>query len=141
MKEELKKLYQRVILVHSREPVRFEKQMDAPHHLKAYNPVCGDKFELFFSVEDGCLHNVSFHGYGCAISKASTSVLVKHLEGKPVAEAKQLCQQFLTLVQPEGEDGPLTDADFVAFTAARDFPGRLTCATLAWEELADWFEA
>ena len=140
MKEELKKLYQSVILVHSREPIRYEKQPDAPHQLKAYNPVCGDKYELFFAVEDGRMKNVSFHGYGCAISKTSTSVLVKHLEGKAVEEAQEIWQRFLSLIKTDGPEVESTEEDFQAFTAAREFPGRLTCATLAWEELDKWLD-
>ena len=74
-----------------------------------------------------------FHGYGCAISKASTSVLVKNLENQPVEEALELCRSFLKMTDPASEEPVEMAEEFAAFAAARDFPGRLKCATLSWE--------
>ncbi len=135
MNERLKQLYQSVILKHHKEPVHFEENEAAPYILEAYNPLCGDKYRLFFELEGGKVSRMSFHGYGCAISKASSSVLVKKVEGVPVEEALRLCHAFLEMLQT-GEEQPLSaDEELDAFTAARSFPGRMKCATLSWEEM------
>ena len=135
MNDRLKQLYQSVILKHSKEPVHFEKKEQATYILEAYNPLCGDKFQLFFEIEDGKISQLSFHGYGCAISKASASVLVKKLEGRPVEEGLALCREFLAMLQAEKENPEDVDEELAAFTAARAFPGRMKCATLSWEEM------
>ena len=87
MNERLKTLYKSVIIKHNSEPFSFEKKENATHVLKAYNPICGDRFELFFEVKNGVIEDLTFHGFGCAISKASTSVLVKNLVGKDFVKA------------------------------------------------------
>ena len=135
MNERLKKLYQSVILKHHKEPVHFEKNENATYVLEAYNPLCGDKYQLFFEVESGKVTAISFYGFGCAISKASASVLVKKLEGLPVEEALALCKGFLEMLQSEEEHPLAKDEELDAFTAARAFPARMKCATLSWEEM------
>ena len=135
MNDRLKQLYQSVILKHSKEPVHFEKKEQATYILEAYNPLCGDKFQLFFEIEDGKISQLSFHGYGCAISKASASVLVKKLEGRLVEEGLALCRQFLAMLQADKEGPEDVDEELAAFAAARSFPGRMKCATLSWEEM------
>ncbi|MCB9049359.1 MAG: SUF system NifU family Fe-S cluster assembly protein [Lewinellaceae bacterium] len=135
MNDRLKQLYQSVILKHHKEPVHFEKNETAAYVLEAYNPLCGDKFQLFFEVRDGVVADMSFYGYGCAISKASASVLVKKMEGQPVEEALALCRAFLAMLQAEQEQPETADEELAAFTAARAFPGRMKCATLSWEEM------
>ncbi|MEL6255310.1 MAG: Fe-S cluster assembly sulfur transfer protein SufU [Bacteroidota bacterium] len=139
MNPRLKELYKSVILKHSKEPVNYEKREDAGEHIDAYNSLCGDRFQLYFDLEEGKIKDVSFHGYGCAISKASTSVLVKFLEGKSLGEAQVMVKEYLDSLSVEGEVIDLPE-EFEAFGAARDFPGRMKCATLAWEEMADYFE-
>lgn len=139
MNPRLKELYQSVILKHSKEPVSYEKREEAAQHLDAYNSLCGDRFQLYFELEDGIIKDLSFHGYGCAISKASTSVLVKFMEGKSLEEAEQLAKEYLVSLSEDGEGANLPE-EFEAFGAARDFPGRMKCATLAWEELLAFVE-
>lgn len=104
--------------------------------LEAYNELCGDQFTLYLQLENDRISDISFHGYGCAISKASTSVLAQTLLGQTVADAKHLTAQFLAFVKGE-TTAPPGPADFLAFQAAKDFPTRMKCATLSWEEL-DW---
>lgn len=135
MNERLKNLYKTIILKHNNKPVSFEKNESATHVLKAYNPVCGDRFELFFEVKNGVIEDLTFHGFGCAISKASTSVLVKNLKGSNFTEAKLLCEKFQKVTEPEAEKITDLDEEFEAFSAAKDFPGRLKCATLSWDEM------
>lgn len=134
MTEKLKQLYQQVILHHSKHPVHFAKKEDATYNLEAYNPLCGDKFQLFIEVNDGSIAELHFHGMGCAISKASTSVMVDMLEKVTLAEAKEKCSDFLQMLAGKEPEVALSD-EMLAFDAARMYPGRKKCATLAWEEM------
>ena len=136
MREELKKLYQQVILRHNKEPYHYAKKEDADLIVQACNPVCGDKFTLYLKLSDNRITEVWFHGYGCAISKASTSVLAQRLEGKTITEFEAICDRFFRYVQPnEPEPSGDRDETFAAFMGARDFPGRLQCVTLSWDSL------
>lgn len=139
MNDKLKQLYKTVILKHNNEPFHYEKKETAAHQLDAYNPLCGDRFNLYVEVKDGIIQSVYFHGYGCAISKASTSVLAKNLEGKTVTEALALCQSFETVVSPDERDTNENE-ELEAFAAAKDFPGRSQCATLSWEAMKVFLE-
>ena len=138
MTDSIRRLYKSVILKHDKSPFNFQKKENAPYSLKAYNEICGDRFEIYFEINNGIIENISFHGYGCAISKASTSVLVKKLIGKPIAEAKKITGFFLENIF---SDNPqfMADEELAAFSAAKDFPGRQRCATLAWDEMKDFF--
>ena len=135
MNERLKNLYKTIILQHNKEPFSFEKNEDATYVLKAYNQICGDRFELFFEVKNGVIEDLTFHGFGCAISKASTSVLVKNLKGKTFEEALLLCEKFQSVTQVDSKIQENLGEEFEAFSAAKEFPGRLKCATLAWDEM------
>ena len=133
--EKIKQLYREIILKHDRQPVHFEKWEEAPIVLEAYNPICGDRFNLYLDVHEGIIQKARFHGYGCAISKAATSVLVKRIEGKPVADILALCNQYLTLIDPETPAPDQPDEELAAFMGARQFPARRQCASLSWETL------
>lgn len=140
MNDKLKSLYHTVILKHNSEPFHFEKRQQSSHTFAANNPVCGDRFQVYLEINEGRISDVFFHGYGCAISKASTSVLVHKLNGLPVIKALALCRDFLSCVEPGGKKDVELNDEFAAFTAARDFPGRLKCATLAWDEMKSYLE-
>lgn len=140
MNERLKKLYKDVILEHNKNPFFYEKKEEATYVLKAYNQLCGDRFELYFEVKEGVIADLTFHGFGCAISKASTSVLVKNLKGKTLEEALELCQKFQIVVSEDETTSSNLGEEFEAFSAAKEFPGRLKCATLAWDELINFLE-
>lgn len=137
MNDKLKQLYKTVILKHNNEPFHYEKKEAATHQLDAYNPLCGDRFNLFLEVNNGIIESIHFHGYGCAISKASTSVLAKNLEGKTMTQALALCADFQQVVSPDNT-AENEQEEFEAFAAAKDFPGRLTCATLSWEAIQNF---
>ena len=139
MNDKLKQLYKTVILKHNNAPFHYEKKEKAAHQLDAYNPLCGDRFNLYVDVKDGVIENVYFHGYGCAISKASTSVLAKNLAGKTIPTALALCQEFEGVVSPE-EAAENENEELEAFAAAKDFPGRSQCATLSWEAMKVFLE-
>lgn len=140
MNDKLKKLYQTVILKHNNAPLHFEKKEEASIVLEAYNQICGDRFKLFFELDNDKITDLSFHGFGCAISKASSSILVKHLEGKSVKEAKALLDVFFKVIKPDTEIENGTPDDFLAFEAAKEFPGRSKCATLSWDSFNDYLE-
>ena len=94
-KEEIQELYRQQILPENKAPYHFEKVV-SDRTVKAYNPMCGDKYELYIDKESGKLNEVHFHGIGCAISKASSSILLKKVEGMSYQQAANYCQTFLT---------------------------------------------
>lgn len=136
MDSKLSQLYQGVILKHNNEPFHFEKRPTAQHVIEAYNPMCGDKFKVFLDIENGVVSNATFHGYGCAISKASTSVLMKKMQDQPLEEVIKLIKDYFNII--ENTEGVQNDEELTAFAAAKDFPGRLKCATLAWEAMDEF---
>ena len=131
MNERVKALYQKVILAHNNAPFHFEKREHAEHTIKAYNAVCGDKFQIYLDIEEGKINDIHFHGYGCAISKAATSVLVQSLLDKTLAEAQMILLEYQNYLEGKLEGNEL----FEAFSAAKDFPGRAQCASMSWEAL------
>ena len=144
MDSKLSQLYQGVILKHNNEPFHFEKRPTAQHVIEAYNPMCGDKFKVFLDIENGVVTNATFHGYGCAISKASTSVLMKKIQGQSLDEVVKLVKDYFKIIEDNvtasevWQEGVSYDDELTAFAAAKDFPGRLKCATLAWEAMDEF---
>jgi nitrogen fixation protein NifU and related proteins len=129
---------------HNGTPQYFEKNPSAQHVIEAYNPLCGDKFKLFLDIENGTITKATFHGYGCAISKAATSVLLVNLQGKTTQEAlNQIDTYFYVLDAKNAVDTEepvpiliresLFDENINAFKAVQQFPERMTCATLSWQ--------
>lgn len=137
--EELNKLYDDSILQENRQPYHYGKVADADLILEAYNPICGDQFKLFLYTEKDTIKTAYFHGYGCAVSKASTSVLTRELEGCTLKEAKEKCQDFLRWLAEKEHTASKVPESWESFAAVRDFPGRLNCAQLAWETIAKEF--
>ena len=141
LNEQLKSLYKSVILKHDKSPFHYEKKEQATYVINAYNEICGDRFDVFFEIKNGVVKEIFFHGYGCAISKASTSVLIKKIIDKPVTEVKKLIDSFLENIIGDIKNSEITDEELTAFSAARNFPGRKKCATLAWEEMQKFMNA
>lgn len=140
MNGDLKKLYSEIIKAHNEAPFHFVKKSDANVVIKAYNPICGDRFELYVGCEQNKITQLHFHGFGCAIAKASTSILTKSIEGKEASEALIICNAFLRFINKEvGNELPLPD-DFLAFSGVHDFPERYDCATLSWREMKKFLE-
>ena len=138
MNERLKSLYQTVILQKSREDKYVGKLNDFSLEFRAYNPMCGDEFDLQILIEDNRFKCLKYSGSGCSISKASAAVLCEHLEGVELDTVRQKVELFLELVDADSDKQPeeLTDDEnLLAFAAARDFPERKTCADLSWKEL------
>ena len=132
----LNKLYDEVIKRHNGEPYHFLKKTDPANSIQAYNPICGDRFDLFLELDNGIIKQIHFHGFGCAVSMSSTSVLAKTLEGKSIPEAKEICNQFLRLLKEEiPSNEMLASEDFKSFAVVRQIPARYDCAALAWLEM------
>ena len=137
MEDNLKRLYKEVILKHSKHPFHYEKKEDVTLVIEAYNPLCGDQFTLYLDWDGDTVSNCWFHGHGCAISKASASVLTKKLQGLSKEAVKDLLKNFYCVVSPDSEcDGlEITDEELLAFGGTVAFPERLKCATLSWDHL------
>jgi nitrogen fixation NifU-like protein len=135
--DDLRELYQQVILDHNRNPKNFGKIDHANLNAEGYNPLCGDRIKLYLHVENDIIKDVSFQGAGCAISKASASVMTTVLKGRPVTEAEQLFKKFQRLITSEPDSIPDT-ADLgklAIFAGVREFPLRVKCASLAWHTM------
>jgi nitrogen fixation NifU-like protein len=132
---ELSDLYQEVILDHNRRPRNFHALEDASHTADGHNPLCGDRLRVYLKVEDGIVSDVSFEGGGCAISKASASMMTDAIKGRTVAEIDALFQRFHRMVTTP-PDCPVEDMGKLSSLAGvREFPVRVKCASLAWHTL------
>lgn len=131
-------LYQQVILEHNKKPRNFGKLADATHRAEGYNPLCGDHLVVYLRVScDNMIEDISFEGDGCAISKASTSMMTAALKGKSVGEARDLFRQFHRLItgalNPDKEEHTL--GKLAVFSGIWHFPIRVKCASLAWHTM------
>lgn len=140
MNDDLNKLYPSILKAHAASPYHFEKKENADAVIKAYNPICGDRFEMYVNLEGDHIGPIYFQGFGCSVSKASTSVLAKSLEGKTVQEGLQLCSGFLSFITKESVTSSLPE-ELLAFSGVRDFPERLDCAALSWREIKKFLES
>jgi len=132
---ELSDLYQEVILDHNRRPRNFHAIAGASHTAEGYNPLCGDRLTLYLQVTGDTITDVSFEGAGCAISKASASMMTDALKGRTVAEADALFARFHRMVTTP-PDQPVEDMGKLSSLAGvREFPVRVKCASLAWHTL------
>jgi nitrogen fixation NifU-like protein len=132
MSDELRDLYQEVILDHNRRPRNFGTLPEANRSAEGHNPLCGDRVTVYLRVADDRVQDISFQGAGCAISTASASLMTEALRGKTVEEAHTLFHGFHNLVT-RGRDGDLEDlGKLKVFEGVREFPIRVKCATLAW---------
>jgi nitrogen fixation NifU-like protein len=132
---DLRDLYQQVILDHNRSPKNFKTLENANRRADGDNPICGDKFTLYLRVEDGVIDDIGFQGTGCAISKASASLLTMAVKGKTREEADELFDRFHKMVTGKGEANRKTLGKLAAFGGVREFPARVKCAILAWHTL------
>jgi nitrogen fixation protein NifU and related proteins len=132
---ELSDLYQEVILDHNKRPRNFRVLEHATHHAEGYNPLCGDRLDLFLEVSGGVITDIGFQGSGCAISKASASLMTDCMKGTPVADARTLFERFHRMVTtpPDREVEDLGKLSVLA--GVREFPVRVKCASLAWHTL------
>ncbi len=133
---DLRELYQEVILDHNRRPRNFGTLPVANHHAEGHNPLCGDRLTVYLDVEDGLIRSVSFEGAGCAISRASASLMTDAVKGKSVEEAEKLFAEFHRMVTAGvDEDVEAALGKLAVFCGVREFPSRVKCASLAWHTL------
>jgi nitrogen fixation protein NifU and related proteins len=132
---ELRDLYQEVILEHSRKPRNFHALEAANHKAEGYNPLCGDHFTIYVDVKDGAISDIGFQGSGCAISKASASMMTQMLKGKTETEAEGIFTRFHDLVTGHVPADEQELGKLAVFAGVSEFPLRVKCATLAWHAL------
>ncbi len=130
----LKDLYREVILDHNKSPRNFRKIPDADRTVEGFNPLCGDHYTVYLKLDGDTIQDVSFEGSGCAISKASGSIMSTVLKGKTRAEAGETFEHFHKLVRGEMKaEEHLEDlGKLAAFGGVSEFPARVKCASLAW---------
>lgn len=139
---EIKELYQEVILDHNKNPRNFGEIENYTHHARGHNPLCGDQLDLFLIVENDIIQEVKFKGSGCAISKASASIMTTILKGKTVNEAKELFDAFhkVITVNSDNSNETINIGKLAVFAGVREFPARVKCASLAWHTLLNALE-
>lgn len=134
---ELSELYQQVILDHNKKPRNFHKLPNANRRAEGYNPLCGDQLNVYLEIDDDQVRDISFEGSGCAISKASASMMTQAVKGKSKPEAEQLFNEFHRMVTGEldEENEPNHLGKLKIFAGVREFPVRVKCATLSWHTM------
>ncbi len=139
MMDDLRELYQEVILDHGKNPRNFRHPADANRAVRGSNPLCGDQLTVYLRLgEDGVVEDLAFEGKGCAISMASASMMTEMVRGMTIARARALFETFHKMVTGEtpkdgADDGNLEKLRVLS--GVRDFPMRVKCATLAWHAL------
>jgi nitrogen fixation protein NifU and related proteins len=132
----LSALYQDLILDHNRAPQNFRRMDDANRQAEGYNPLCGDRLTVSIRLEDDRVKDVAFQGSGCAISKASASLMTSAIKGKTRGEVEALFDRFRRLVS-----GSMNHAEaqslgkLVVFSGLSEFPSRVKCASLSWHAM------
>jgi nitrogen fixation NifU-like protein len=132
---DLRELYQDVILEHSKAPRNYRELPAANHKAEGYNPLCGDHFMLYLDLDGDIIRDIGFQGSGCAISKASASMMTQILKGKSKQDAEKLFAEFHKLVTGQANGNKADIGKLAVFSGVSEFPVRVKCATLAWHTL------
>lgn len=134
---ELSELYQQVILDHNKKPRNFREIEGATNTAEGHNTTCGDQLTVYLTVDGDTVEDVSFVGVGCAISKASASMMTQIVKGKTAAEAETLFHEFhrMVLGELDEENEPNSLGRLKIFAGVRDFPARVKCASLSWHTM------
>jgi len=133
---DLRELYQDVILEHSKAPRNYHELKTANHKAEGYNPLCGDRLTVYVDLQDDAIRDIGFQGSGCAISKASASMMTQILKGKNRADAEKLFDRFHRLVTGQPMNGNQYElGKLTVFSGVSEFPVRVKCATLPWHTL------
>ena len=134
---ELRELYQQIIVEHSKKPRNFGELKEANHTAEGFNPLCGDQITVYLVLDGETVKDIAFEGSGCAISKASASLMTGAVKGKTRDEAETLFARFREMVTRE-HGAPVDEealGKLAVFSGVREFPVRVKCATLAWHTL------
>ncbi len=133
---DLRDLYQEVILDHNKHPRNFGEIEGADRHADGYNPLCGDRLAVYLNLDGDRITDVAFLGSGCAISKASASLMTDAVKGKTVAEARALFARFHAMITDDADAAaPGGVGKLAVLAGVRDYPTRVKCASLAWHTL------
>ncbi len=133
---DLRELYQDLILDHSKKPRNYREIPDASRKVEGFNPLCGDHFTVFLQMDGDVVKDLSFQGSGCALSKASASMMTQVLKGKTKEEAEQLFTRFHDLVTGKAANGTAEELGKLAvFSGVSECPVRVKCASLAWHAM------
>ena len=133
---DLRDLYQEVVLEHSKRPRNFRAMEDATASAQGFNPLCGDQLTLYLKLQDGVVKEVSFLGQGCAISRASASLLTGAVKDKTVGDVLQLFGKVHLLVtEGPSKVSPEEVGKLAVLSGVSEFPARVKCASLAWHTL------
>jgi len=137
MDTELKELYQQVILDHNKSPRNFGKIEHANHTAEGYNPLCGDKVNIYIEMDNDVIKDISFQSSGCAISQASSSLMSSAVKGKTREEAEKIFNRFHDLIigKPDEEKSLEELGKLTVFAGVKDFPSRVKCASLPWHTM------
>ncbi|MDZ4675117.1 MAG: SUF system NifU family Fe-S cluster assembly protein [Gemmatimonadota bacterium] len=135
MNSDLSELYQSVILDHNKSPRNFKELPDATAHAEGRNPLCGDAYTVWLRMEGDHIAEASFQGNGCAISKASASLMTTAVKGRTMAEAEALFDQFHEMLTGGATDLSGMPNGVKALTGVKAFPMRVKCATLSWHAM------
>jgi nitrogen fixation NifU-like protein len=133
---DLRDLYQELILEHSKAPRNYRPLPNANQSAEGFNPLCGDHFTVYLDLQGDAIRDISFQGAGCAISKASASMMTQMLKGKRREEAEQLFEEFHKLVTGQAQARDKSElGKLTVFSGVCEYPARVKCATLAWHAL------
>jgi nitrogen fixation NifU-like protein len=131
---DLRELYQTTILDHNKKPRNFHVPEGANREGHGHNPLCGDQLTVYVNLEDGVVKDIGFQGSGCAISKASASLMTERVKGRSVEELDEMFEGFHDLVTSDPRQEPDLEGmgKLAVFAGVREYPMRVKCATLAW---------
>ena len=132
---DLNDLYQEVILDHNRRPHNFRAIESPSARQEGYNPLCGDRLTLYLTLDGDVIKDAAFQGSGCAISKASASLMTDAVKGKTVAEAREMFDRFHDMITSNPDTPPADLGKLSVFAGVREFPTRIKCASLAWHTM------
>ena len=132
----LSDLYQEILLEHNSKPRNFKAVEDASQTSEGYNPLCGDQITLSLKIVGGVIDDVGFQGSGCAISRASASMMTQSIKGRSVEQAQNIFDAFHHMItEPEGEIDLDTLGDLETLAGVNEYPTRIKCAILAWHTM------
>ena len=139
---ELQELYQDMVIDHNNRPRNYRKLEGADREVEGYNPLCGDKITLYVKVEGDLISDIGFQGSGCAISRASSSLMTESVKGKSKGEAQEIFNAFHQMITrgPEADYDPEVVGDLEILSGIFEFPARVKCATLSWHTLRSALE-
>ncbi len=140
--EDLTEVYNELIMEHSMNSYNKKELKDADYSEMGHNPNCGDEIKLQMKLDGNVIKDMAFVGHGCAISQASTSIMIDTLKGKTLDEAKEIIKTFIGMIKREITDEKELEKieDAIAFKNVSNMPARVKCALLAWHTIEKMLE-